>query len=41
MYGVQPTRLTREDMVLNPKAPYALQKLMGEQYADLFARLLA
>ena len=39
VYGDQPTYLMREDMVPNPKSPYALQKLMGEQYADLFARL--
>ncbi len=39
VYGDQPTHLMREDMVPNPKSPYALQKLMGEQYSDLFARL--
>lgn len=39
VYGDQPTHLMREDMTPNPKSPYALQKLMGEQYADLFARL--
>lgn len=39
VYGDQLTHLMREDMVPNPKSPYALQKLMGEQYADLFARL--
>ncbi|CAI8041083.1 Putative UDP-glucose 4-epimerase [Geodia barretti] len=39
VYGDQPTHLMREDMAPNPKSPYALQKLMGEQYADLFARL--
>lgn len=39
VYGDQATHLMREDMVPNPKSPYALQKLMGEQYAALFARL--
>lgn len=39
VYGDQPTHLMREDMTPNPKSPYALQKLMGEQYSDLFARL--
>ena len=39
VYGDQLTHLMQEDMVPNPKSPYALQKLMGEQYADLFARL--
>ena len=39
VYGDQSTHLMREDMAPNPKSPYALQKLMGEQYADLFARL--
>ena len=39
VYGDQPTHLMREDMTPNPKSPYALQKLMGEKYADIFARL--
>jgi len=39
VYGDQPTHLMREDMTPNPKSPYALQKLMGEQYAELFAKL--
>ena len=39
VYGDQSTHLMREDMTPNPKSPYALQKHMGEQYADLFARL--
>ena len=39
VYGDQPTHLMREDMAPNPKSPYALQKLMGEQYANLFAGL--
>ena len=39
VYGDQPTHLMREGMAPNPKSPYALQKLMGEQYAGLFAEL--
>ncbi len=39
VYGDQPTHLMREDMAPKPKSPYALQKLMGEQYAELFAGL--
>lgn len=39
VYGDQSTHLMHEGMTPNPKSPYALQKLMGEQYADLFARL--
>ena len=39
VYGDQFTHQMREDMSPNPKSPYALQKLMGEQYADVFARL--
>lgn len=39
VYGDQPTPLMCEEMTPNPKSPYALQKLMGEQYADMFARL--
>ncbi len=39
VYGDQPTHLMREDMTPNPKSPYALQNLMGEQYADVFAHL--
>ncbi len=39
VYGDQSSHLMREDMAPNPKSPYALQKLMGEQYAGLFARL--
>ena len=41
VYGDQPTHLMREDMTPNPKSPYALQKLMGEQYVGLFARLFS
>ena len=39
VYGDQPTHLMREDMTPNPKSPYALHKLIGEQYAAMFARL--
>lgn len=39
VYGDQDTHLMREDMTPNPKSPYALQKLIGEQYAVMFARL--
>ena len=39
VYGEQATHLMREDMTPNPLSPYALQKLVGEQYASMFARL--
>ncbi len=39
VYGSQPTHVMREGMTPAPKSPYALQKLIGEQYADMFARL--
>ena len=39
VYGDQRTHMMREDMVPYPKSPYALQKLIGEQYASMFARL--
>ena len=39
VYGDQPTHVMREDMPLQPKSPYALQKLMGELYCSSFARL--
>ena len=39
VYGLQATHVMSEDMAPNPKSPYALQKLMGEQYAELFAGL--
>jgi UDP-glucose 4-epimerase len=38
-YGDTPTLPKREDMPTNPLSPYALQKLVGEQYAQLFTRL--
>ena len=39
VYGDQDTHVMREEMVPYPKSPYALQKLIGEQYASMFARL--
>ena len=40
VYGDQgQCHLMREDMKPNPKSPYAVQKLMGEQYADMYAKL--
>src|SRR6266852_3002414 len=38
-YGDTPTLPKREDMAPNPISPYALQKLVGEQYGQLFTRL--
>ena len=38
-YGDTPTLPKREDMPPNPLSPYALQKLVGEQYGQLFTRL--
>lgn len=37
--GEQESHVVREEMAPNPISPYALQKLMGELYAGLFARL--
>jgi UDP-glucose 4-epimerase len=37
--GEQDTHVITEDMTPRPVSPYALQKLMGEQYCTLFARL--
>ena len=39
VYGDQKTHLLREDMTPNPLSPYALHKLIGEQYGSMFARL--
>ncbi|MBZ9577559.1 SDR family oxidoreductase [Patescibacteria group bacterium] len=39
IYGDQKTLPFREDMKPNPLSPYALQKLSGEQFADLFTKL--
>ena len=38
-YGDTPTLPKREDMATNPLSPYALQKLVAEQYCQLFTRL--
>jgi UDP-glucose 4-epimerase len=38
-YGDTPTQPKREDMPPNPLSPYALQKLVAEQYCGLFTRL--
>ncbi len=39
VYGTQRTHLMHEEMTPNPLSPYALQKLIGEQYATMYARL--
>ena len=40
VYGDQvQCHLMREDMKPNPKSPYAVQKLVGEQYADMYTAL--
>ena len=39
VYGEQEAPLMREDMVPRPMSPYALQKLVGEQYGSMFASL--
>ena len=38
-YGNTPTLPKREDMPTNPLSPYALQKLVVEQYCQMFTRL--
>src|SRR3984885_11570982 len=38
-YGDTPTLPKREDMPPNPLSPYALQKLVAEQYCQMFTRL--
>ncbi len=38
-YGDTPTLPKREDMPTNPLSPYALQKLVGEQYMKMFTKL--
>ena len=38
-YGDTPTLPKTEDMLPNPLSPYALQKIVGEQYLRLFTRL--
>jgi nucleoside-diphosphate-sugar epimerase len=39
VYGDTPTLPKREDMPSNPLSPYALQKLVSEQYCQMFTRL--
>lgn len=39
IYGEQPIYPTHEDRIPNPMNPYALSKLMGEQYCELFETL--
>jgi UDP-N-acetylglucosamine/UDP-N-acetyl-alpha-D-glucosaminouronate 4-epimerase len=38
-YGDTPTLPKREDMPSHPLSPYALQKVVGEQYLQMFTRL--
>jgi nucleoside-diphosphate-sugar epimerase len=38
-YGDTATLPTREDIAPNPLSPYALQKLVGEHYCQMFTRL--
>jgi UDP-glucose 4-epimerase len=38
-YGDQPTLPKREEMPTRPLSPYALQKLVGEQYLAMFTKL--
>src|SRR4029077_20384617 len=38
-YGNAPTLPKREDMPPNPLSPYALQKLVAEQYSQMFTHL--
>jgi nucleoside-diphosphate-sugar epimerase len=38
-YGDTPTLPKREDMPSKPLSPYALQKVVGEQYLQMFTRL--
>ena len=39
VYGNQATHLLNEDMTPDPLSPYGLQKLIGEQYCTLYARM--
>ena len=39
LYGNQETYPTREDAIPNPMCPYALTKLIGEEYCKLFEKL--
>jgi nucleoside-diphosphate-sugar epimerase len=38
-YGNTPTLPKREEMPTNPLSPYALQKLVSEQYCQMFTQL--
>jgi nucleoside-diphosphate-sugar epimerase len=38
-YGDTPTLPKHEEMPVNPLSPYALQKVVGEQYLQMFTRL--
>lgn len=39
VYGSQKTLPLKEDMIPKPLSPYALQKLVGEQFAETFSKL--
>ncbi len=39
IYGDSPTLPKREDMIPNPLSPYAVSKLAGEKYCQVFARI--
>ena len=39
VFGDTPTLPKREDMPTNPMSPYALQKLVSEQYCQMFTKL--
>ena len=39
VYGNQASHLVHEGMTPNPLSPYGLQKLIGEQYCTLYARM--
>ena len=38
VYGNEPTVPKREDMMPSPESPYALAKLIGEQYCQIYTR---
>lgn len=39
VYGDQSSHIMVETMTSKPRSPYGLQKLMGEQYASMFAKI--
>jgi nucleoside-diphosphate-sugar epimerase len=39
VYGDNPTQLKSEEMLPNPLSPYAVSKLAGEKYCQVFAKL--